>query len=229
MVKLGGHLIPSPPTPPVISSYTKTFQRIRALGHKLIVVVGGGNLAREYIAVARKLGASEFTCDLIGIEVSRLNAMLLIAKLGDAVYTEPVTSLSNLIKAYETNKIVVLGGLQPGQSTNAVGILAAEAVNADLFINATDIDGVYSANPAKDPNAIKLDIIKTDKLLKMLLANQLFAGSYPLFDPVAIKIVERSNIPTRIINGKVPANIESVVMGREIGTRIVSALKETEK
>ena len=61
---------------------------------------------------------------------------------------------------------MVMGGLQPGQSTNAVGALVAEAIGADLFINATDVDGVYTSDPKKDPEARKLDIVDTDKLVE---------------------------------------------------------------
>jgi len=223
VIKLGGHLFPCKPTPEKISAYAETLKKLRELGHRLIVVTGGGRVARTYIDAARRLGASEFTCDLLGIEVSRLNARLFIANMSEDAYPEPVTSLSMLLRAFETNKIVFLGGLQPGQSTNAVGVLSAEAVNADLFINATDVDGVYTADPEVDPTAKKLEIVRTDELLKMLLAKKLLAGSYALFDPVAIKLVERSKIPTRIIDGRNPANIEAAVKGKDVGTLIVSA------
>ncbi|RLI38720.1 UMP kinase [Candidatus Bathyarchaeota archaeon] len=223
VIKLGGHLFPCKPTPEKISAYAETLKKLRELGHRLIVVTGGGRVARTYIDAARRLGASEFTCDLLGIEVSRLNARLFIANMSEDAYPEPVTSLSMLLRAFETNKIVFLGGLQPGQSTNAVGVLSAEAVNADLFINATDVDGVYTADPEVDPTAKKLEIVRTDELLKMLLAKKLLAGSYALFDPVAIKLVERSKIPTRIIDGRNPANIEAAAKGKDVGTLIVSA------
>lgn len=223
VIKLGGHLFPCKPNLEKISAYAETLKKLRELGHRLIVVTGGGRVARTYIDAARQLGASEFTCDLLGIEVSRLNAWLFIANMSEDAYPEPVTSLSMLLRAFETNKIVFLGGLQPGQSTNAVGVLSAEAVNADLFINATDVDGVYTADPEVDSTAKKLEVVRTDELLKMLLAKELLAGSYALFDPVAIKLVERSKIPTRIIDGRNPANIEAAVKGKDVGTLIVSA------
>jgi uridylate kinase len=225
VIKLGGHLFPCKPAPEKISAYAETLKKLRELGHSLIVVTGGGRVARTYIDAARRLGASEFTCDLLGIEVSRLNARLFIAKMGEDAYPEPATSLSMLLRAFETNKIVFLGGLQSGQSTNAVGVLSAEAINADLFINATDVDGVYTADPKEDSTAKKLDVVRTDELLKMLLAKELWAGSYALFDPVAIKLVERSRIPTRIIDGRNPANVEAAVKGEAVGTLIVSAAK----
>ena len=223
VIKLGGHLFPDTPAPEKISAYVETLKKLRELGHSIIVVTGGGRVARTYIDAARQLGASEFTCDLLGIAVSRLNARLFIAKMGEDAYPEPVMSLSMLLSAVETGKIVFLGGLQPGQSTNAVGVLSAEAVNADLFINATDVDGVYTADPEEDLTARKLDEVRTDELLKMLLAKELWAGSYTLFDPVAIKLVERSRIPTRIIDGQNPANVEAAVKGEALGTLIVSA------
>ena len=222
VIKLGGHLFPDTPAPEKIAAYAETLKKLRELGHSIIVVTGGGRVARTYIDAARQLGASEFTCDLLGIEVSRLNARLFIAKMGEDAYPEPVTSLSMLLSAVETGKIVFLGGLQPGQSTNAVGVLSAEAVNADLFINATDVDGVYTADPEEDLTARKLDEVRTDELLKMLLAKELWAGSYALFDPVAIKLVERSRIPTRIIDGRNTANVEAAVKGEAVGTLIVS-------
>jgi uridylate kinase len=223
VIKLGGHLFPARLAPETISAYAETLQTLRKSGQRLVVVMGGGRVAREYIDAARRLGASEFACDLIGIEVARLNARLFIARLGEDAYPEPVTSLLDLRRAFETGKIVFLGGLQPGQSTNAVGILSAEAVNADLFINATDVDGVYTADPAKDATARKLETVGTDVLLQMLLANELWAGSYPLFDPVAVKIVERSGIPTRIIDGRVPTNIAEAARGTALGTLITPA------
>jgi uridylate kinase len=223
VLKVGGHLFPSTPAIEKISAYAETLHALWALGHRLVVVTGGGRVARTYIEAARRLGGSEVACDLLGIEVSRLNAWLFIAKMGEAAYPEPVTSLSQLLTAFESKKIVFLGGLQPGQSTNAVGILAAEAVHADLFLNATDVDGVYTADPAEDAGARKLDVVRTDELLQLLLANKLWAGSYALFDPVAIKLVERSRIPTRIIDGRDPATVAAAVKGEAVGTLIVSA------
>ena len=223
VVKIGRHLFSSNIDAKKILTYAELFQKLQKNGFRIVVVTGGGEEARKYIAVARELGVSEFICDILGIGVSRLNAFLLIAGIGDAAYPEPPSTLEELRKAFENEKIVVMGGLQAGQSTNAVAALAAEAIGADLLINATDIDGVYTVDPKKDPNAKKFMVIKTNELLKLVLDSKLLAGKYELFDPIAIKIVERSKIPTRIIDGTKTDNIELVVKGKPIGTLIESS------
>lgn len=220
VIKIGRHVFPSDLDSKTISVYAELFRKLKEEGHRIVVITGGGGEARKYIAAARELGGSEFVCDLLGIDVSRLNAKLLITKLDDDAYPEPPATLEELRKAFEGGKIIVMGGLHPGQSTNAVAALAAEAIHADLFINTTDVEGVYTSDPKVDPNAKKLDAIETSDLLKHTLSGELHAGSYELFDPIAIKIVERSRIPTRIIDGRKPENIIRVINGEALGTLI---------
>jgi uridylate kinase len=225
VIKIGGHLFSSKLCPKEIETYSRLLQKLQSEGYRIVVVVGGGEEARRYIRTAKKLGASELICDLLGIAVSRINARLLITSLKDAAYPEVPATITALRQFYETGKLVVMGGTQPGQSTNAVGILAAEAIDADMFINATDVDGVYTSDPKKDPQAKKLDIIKTDQFLTTILVERLEAGGYALFDPIAIKIVERSGITTRIIDGRKPMNIERAVKGELVGTLIKPAVE----
>jgi len=221
VLKIGGHAFPAKPDVKMISSYAKTIKRMRKNGHRLVVVTGGGEASRLYINAAREMGESEAICDIIGITVSRLNARLLIAKLGENAFLEVPSTIEDMRKAFETGKIVVLGGLQPGQSTNAVAAATAEAINADLLINATNVDGVYTDDPQKNPNAKKINQIKVDELLKMMIGFELSAGGYELFDPVAVKIVKRSKIPTWIIDGRDVNNIEKVLRGEKVGTKII--------
>ncbi len=220
VIKIGGHIFPSKLESKRILEYTKIFRKLSREGHKIVIISGGGEEARKYITVARELGGSELVCDLFGIEVSRLNALLLITSLENDAYPEPPKNIMDLKKAFEIGKIVVMGGLLPGQSTNAVGILSAEAIGADLFINVTNVDGVYTEDPQKSTAAKKLSVISANKLLKLVLAGKLLAGSYELFDPVAIKIVERSKIPSWIIDGRKPENIIRVIKGDALGTLI---------
>jgi uridylate kinase len=118
-----------------------------------VVVTGGGQIARFYINTARKLGLDESSLDLMGIDVSRLNAKLLISSLGSHVYPNVPKSLDEISNFIESNKIIVSGGLHPGQSTNATSALIAEKIKANQFINATDVEGIYDSDPRKNQNA----------------------------------------------------------------------------
>jgi uridylate kinase len=222
VIKIGGHLFSSKLCAKEIEAYSRLLQKLHDEGYGIVVVVGGGAEARRYIRVAKKLGGSETICDLLGIAVSRIHARLLITSLNDVAFPEVPTTIEELRTCFATGRMVIMGGTQPGQSTNAVGILAAEAIGADMFINATDVDGVYTSDPKKDPHAKKLDIITTDQLFAVIQTNKLEAGSYALFDPIAIKIVERSGIATRIVDGRKPLNIERAVKGDPVGTLITS-------
>lgn len=225
-IKLGGFIFPSNLESEVIQLYAAVIKKLSLQGHRLVIITGGGDNARKYIKVARDLGASECFCDILGIEITRLNARLLITALGENVYPETPDSITVLRKVFQNYKIVVAGGMYPAQSTNAVAALSAEAIGADLFINATSVDGVYTVDPKKDQSAKKLDVIKTEELMKIILSGRIDAGSYELFDPLAVKIVDRSGIPTRIINGQIPENIERVVNGEKLGTLILATRRK---
>ena len=218
VIKVGGHVFSSGVKAETISSFAEVLAHIHDEGHHLVAVAGGGEEARRYIKAARELHASEYACDVLGIEASRLNARLLVSALRDRAYPTPPRTIQQLQVAFQSRKIVVIGGLFPGQSTNAVAALAAEALAADILVNATNVDGVYTSDPARDPQAKKLNEIRTDELLNLVISEKMGAGTYELFDPIAIKIVERSKITTRIIDGRIFENIEKAVRGEAIGT-----------
>jgi uridylate kinase len=188
---------------------------------QLIVITGGGSIARLYINFARKLGLDEASLDLLGISISRVNAKLLIASLGHYAYPEVPLSLDDVARFVESNKIIVSGGLHPGQSTNATSALIAEKTRASEFINATDVNGIYDSDPRKNKNAHLFAKIELDKLLNMLLKESSMAGEYDLLDIVALKVIERSKIRTRVILSN-PKNISNTIQGRKyIGTELV--------
>jgi len=128
--------------------------------------------------------------------------------------------LSELNHYAAVGRALVLGGLQPGQSTNAVAALAAEITRADFLVNATDVSGVYTTDPKKDPKAKLLRSVNVDKLLSWALAGDVYAGKYELLDPVALKIMQRAKIPTRFVSMEDPSNITSALRGRDIGTLV---------
>ena len=193
-------------------------------GHSLVVVVGGGKPARSFISAARELGASEAQCDWLGIKLARNNAELLSAALGDLAYPKIIDDYDELEVAVNLGKIVLLGGMVPGQSTNAVAAASAELVHADMLFNATNVDGVYDRNP-EEKGAKKLDTVDVGQLREILSTEGTKAGQYNLFDPVAIGIVERSLIPTVIFDGNNPENLKKVFNKEKIGTRIMHNTK----
>jgi len=186
-----------------------------------VVVAGGGKVARHYISVARGFGSDEASLDIMGIEVSRLNARLLIAALGDDAYPAVPIDLEQVSKAAAGGKIVVTGGLHPGQSTNATAALIAEKVRATKFLNATDVDGIYDSDPNKNKNAKLFKEITVKKCLELLGSENSAAGAYDLMDIVALKVIERSKIPTVVLKSD-PATIKRAIAGKPIGTRIVT-------
>jgi uridylate kinase len=186
-----------------------------------VVVAGGGKVARHYITIARGFGSDEASLDIMGIEVSRLNARLLIAALGDDAYPAVPIDLEQVSKAAEGGKIVVTGGLHPGQSTNATAALIAEKVKATKFLNTTDVDGIYDFDPNKNKSAKLFKEITVKKCLELLGSENSAAGAYDLMDIVALKVIERSKIPTVVLKSD-PATIKSAIAGKPTGTRIVS-------
>ncbi len=194
-------------------------------GHSLVVVVGGGKPARIYISAARLLGANEAQCDWLGIKAARNNAELLCAALGDLAYPKIIDDYDELEVAINLGKVVLLGGMVPGQSTNAVAAASAELIHADMLFNATNVDGVYDRNP-EEKGAKKLDSVNIAQLREILSTEGTKAGQYNLFDPVAIGIVERSKIPTVIFNGNNPENLKKAFNKEKIGTLLVHNAKE---
>ena len=146
VIKLSGSIFNQNTEAQTIHKYAKM---LLTLTYKVqpVVITGGGNVARYFINIARNLGSNESNLDIMGIEVSRLNARLLIAALGKQAYSQVPKNLEEVAMATDSGKIVVAGGLHPGQSTNATSALIAETVEASRFVNATDVNGIYDSDP----------------------------------------------------------------------------------
>ena len=202
-----------------LKDYARFFVKISKICQP-ILIAGGGKIARHYISNARSSGADESTLDELGIEISRLNAKLLIYALKDKVYPHPPTTLSEIKNAVESGLIIVAGGLHPGQSTNGTAALIAEKVKASEFLNATDVDGIYDSDPNKNKKAKKFKRIDLKDLRNLLVHEDSMAGGYDLMDIVALKVIERSKIKTRIIKADIKI-IEKALKGMRTGTEII--------
>lgn len=190
--------------------------------YKFLIVCGGGKIARYYISMGRALGADEASLDELGIEVTRLNARLLITALGEKSYYKPAESIDEARLAMQSNPIVVMGGTHPGHTTDAVTAMVAERIKASRIVNATSVDGIYTDDPASNPSAVRIDRMTHKELLEKAMGARVEAGSNFVFDPLGAKLVSRSKIPLAIVNGRDLAQLISAIKGQPFtGTLVV--------
>jgi len=182
--------------------------------HEIAVVVGGGRPAREKITEARQQGANEAECDLVGIEASRMNAKAVARALGAKATQKPPESIVEAAGAFKEGKLVVMGGTEPGHSTDAVAVILGELIDAELILNASNVDFVYDSDPSKNPNARPLEKIRASELVKLVSTESISAGGYALIDLTAAKIIERSGIKTVFVDGRDIENLCAVVEGK---------------
>jgi uridylate kinase len=225
VIKLSGSIFSQGASRDSIKKYAEMLSDI-SNSVQPIVITGGGEIARQYINLARNLGSDEANLDIMGIEVSRLNARLLIAALGDEAYSQVPKNLEEISIAVASNKIVIVGGLHPGQSTNATSALVAETSKASCFVNATDVDGIYDSDPNTNSKARLFREITVNECIEILKVESTIAGTYDLMDIIALKVIERSRIPTRVVLSDTD-NIRDAVEGKDVGTKIVTIKKQS--
>jgi uridylate kinase len=226
VISLGGSILIPSLEDHTIREYVPVLRKI-AKKHRLFVVVGGGGEARRYISIMRELGIDEGTSDEIGILITRLNATMLIAALGEDAYPKVAESHAEAKKFSEHGKIVVMGGITPGQTTDAVAAVLAERVGAAVFINATSVDGIYDKDPNKYKDAVRYDSITAQRLLEIVGQTALGAGSNNVLDIVAARVVERSGIPLIVLDGREPKNLsDAILKGKFRGTVVSDGKKK---
>lgn len=187
---------------------------------ELYVVCGGGKIARYYIQTGRELGVEEEKLDELGIEVTRLNARLLQLALGEVAYGSVPTTIEETIRLGRAGRVAIMGGTTPGHTTDGVSAELAERVGAARIVNATSVDGVYSADPRKDPGATKYDRLSFLELEGMMERGH-GAGSSHVFDPLGAMIVRRSRIPLFIVAGRDLQEMGDAIRGRAIKGTVI--------
>jgi len=220
VIRVGGSVVGSPPDAKLLIQYADILKDLKLHGHEIVVVVGGGAFARDFIELAQEMELNEWDQDEVAISVSRIFAQLLDKRLGDAGYGAVATSIGDVRRCLKQWKIVVMGGLKPGMTTDAVAVIIAERIKADLLIKATNQDGIYDKDPKKYPDARKIDKLEFEDLLKLLESDKHKAGIHQILDPEAVKILQKSRTKTIIVNGFKSENLLRVVRGEKIGTII---------
>ncbi len=219
VLRLGGSVVASPVNPKLIDEYAKLLTRIKDSGHKIIAVVGGGALAREFIAIGNEIGLGQEQQDWLAIQVSRLYALLFMLKLGkDGMKIS--TSIGDAAKALKEDDIVVMGGLAPGMTTDAVAARTALEIKAELLVKATNQDGIYDKDPEKHKDAKKLDNTTFSELTELFEQRSHEAGLHQVLDPIAVKILQNVTVKAVVVNGFHPENVMHAIEGRSVGTTI---------
>ena len=218
--RIGGSVIASPPDPVLIDKYVDLLRVLKGGGHELVAVVGGGSMARDLIELARKIGLNESDQDDLAISVSRVFAQLLSRKLGELGSGVVPRSITQVDQLLGKEKIVVMGGLRPGMTTDAVAAMVAETIGADILIKATDQEEIYTKDPDKHPDAQKIAELSFDDLLGLFEEDKHRAGIHQILDPEAVRVLQRSKTRTVVVNGFKPENVLSAVKGEMVGTLI---------
>lgn len=201
----------------LIKNWVNTIEKLRESGHKIGIVIGGGSPARKFVRAANELGADGSSQDLLGIESARQNARLFISALDNA-YPEPPKNFHELMLALSTHDLIICGGFQPGQSTNAVASIFAEYTRADWLFNLTKVDQVYDKDPQNNIDAKGYDNLSYDELEVIILDNKQHPGGYALFDHLGLGVVKRSGVKLAFINGNNPEYINDILNGKQRGT-----------
>lgn len=220
VVRIGGSVVASPINTDLMNKYADIIKTVALQGHEVAVVVGGGALAREFIAIARKLNLDMNAQDEVAISCSRLFAQLFLKKMGELGCSKVATSLDEAEQCFGEGKILVMGGLKPGLTTDATATMVAERVKADFLVKGTDQNGVYNKDPRKYPDAVKQDRLSVAQLESILELNTHQAGLHQIIDPVAVQVLKRSGLKLVVVNGFNPENIVAAINGENVGTVI---------
>ena len=178
---------------------------------QLAVVCGGGRTARYYASTGRELGGDTRQLDIMGIGATRLNAQLLGVALGDMPDRVPETA-EETAEASKPGRVVVMGGTEPGHTTDAVSMMVARAMGADRVVNATAVDAVYTADPRKDPNAQKIPRMTIERLGELVYKEH-DASASSVFDPLGVEIARESRIDISMVDGRNLEELRKAILG----------------
>ena len=228
VLKISGEALRKPGSPDNISpeivlNVAESIQQIRALGVQVAVVVGGGNIWRGAAASAR--GMDRTMADYMGMLATIMNGIALQGALEDiGVETRVQTAIEvkNVAEPYvvrqaighlEKGRVVIFvaGTGNPFFSTDTTAALRASEIKAEIILKATKVDGIYTADPMKDPTATRYDRISYTEALSKRLA---------VMDSTAFSLCQDNKVPIMVFDMNQPDNILNAVLGRQVGTLV---------
>lgn len=223
IIKLSGSLIYSDKgfNHKIINAYVKS---IRENIEKVdAIVVGGGDISRQYIDAGNKVGLSNKEMDMIGIEVTKLNANL-IHRAIDLEKVKLVTSSSDAIEVLKSGNIPILGGTEPGQTTDSVAATLASSEPSGKIVVCSKIEGIYDIRDSRIVDKEEQrDIFKHISIHKLesIISNQAdIPGRNVPIDKKAFRKLKSFNIPCQIFDGREIENFEKAINWEHVGTLV---------
>lgn len=204
-----------------VASFARQIKEVADLGVEVAVVVGGGNIFRGLAAASH--GIDRAAADYMGMLATVINGLALqdvLEKIGVFTRVQTAIAMQELAEPYIRRRairhlekgrtvIFVAGTGSPYFSTDTTAALRANEIGAQVILKATNVDGVYSADPKKDKAAKKYDQLKYIEVLKMGLK---------IMDATAISLCMDNNLPIIVFNLTKQGNIKRIVLGEKIGT-----------
>ncbi len=188
--------------------------------YRFVLVTGGGATARKYIAQAEAAGFDEKAVSLVGIECTRVNASLL-AGFFQIEHAVP-ESFADVKKLIQKEGVVVCGalGFVPDMTSDGDAAFLAKVVNADMFINLTNVDGLFTKDP-KGAGAELIEKIAYQEFLGKMHKIKFTPGQHFVLDHKAAHAIQKHRIRTLILNGHNLNNVEQCLNGKSfVGTVI---------
>lgn len=211
--------------PTVVSAVAAQIARVQRLGVEVAVVVGGGNLLRG--AEFARMGTNRATADHMGMLATAINALALqdaLERAGIETRAACAVEMKTMMEPYirrrvirhlERGRAVILAGGtgNPYFTTDTAAALRATELSADAIFKATKVDGVYTADPNKDPNARKFAQLSFREALERDLK---------VMDRTAFTLCMENQMPIMVFDMFVEGNMERAVRGEAIGTWVLS-------
>jgi uridylate kinase len=209
--------------PAVIRAIAEEIRDVHALGVEVGIVIGGGYVIRGVSAASQ--GMDRASADYMGMLASIINGLALqdsLEKIGlstrvlSALEIPAVAELyirRRAIRHMEKGRVVIFAGGtgNPYFSTDTAAALRAAEIHAEVVLKATKVDGVYSADPEKDPNAKRYERLDYLEVLQKSLA---------FMDQAAIALCRENDLPILVFDMSVSGNIRKAVAGESVGTRV---------
>lgn len=209
--------------PAMLRRVATELQEIQAMGTQVAVVIGGGNIFRG--AGLARAGMDRVTGDHMGMLATVMNSLALqdaIESMGSQSRVMSAIRINEVCEDYirrravrhlEKGRVVIFaaGTGNPFFTTDTAASLRAIEIGADLLLKATKVNGVYSADPMKDPTATRYEKLGFDRVLQDRLA---------VMDATAIVMCRDNRLPLRVFNLGNPGDLPRVVRGEDVGTLV---------